>query len=652
MKTEVRTSGEKPPPSWVLAMVEIVVKYLAIAWSAFQLFVAYKGELPAMEQRGIHLAFTLALVFMLNPLSWARGSNRRWLHFWVNVLPGILGVGVAAYVAIDYYNILYYAGSYTTLQIVMGGIGLLVILEAARRTTGPQLPLVCVAFLLYALFGNLAPETIAHKGNSLESLIGYVFYTTEGIFGIALGVSASFVFLFVLFGAFLDMSGGGMLFIELTSGLVGRVRGGPAKIAVVASALFGSISGSAVANVVATGTFTIPLMKKVGYEPRFAAAVEATASSGGQFTPPIMGAAAFLIAELLGISYAAVIVTAAVPAALYYLALFLAVDLEAARTGLKGLRPEEIPSAWIAHRQRWPMLIPPLFLIILLIVMQYSPQLAAFWSIVSLMAFGALKRESRFTPGKFLECLEKGARGAYVVASACACAGIIVGVIMLTGIGVKLSGILVTLAHGNLLVLLFMTMLAALVLGMGLPVTAVYLVVVVMIAPALIQMGVVPLAAHLFVLYFAIISNVTPPFALAAYAAAGIAKSDPMQTGFNAFRLSIAGFLVPFMFIYGSGLLLIGSPLDIAIAIASATMGCAGLAAASVGFLLLPISWFLRVVLLLASCLMMKQGLLTDVVGLTVMLIVLGNQIYRLNRGNVKFREKDERMIGGGVATP
>jgi TRAP transporter 4TM/12TM fusion protein len=475
-----------------------------------------------------------------------------------------------------------------------------------------------------------------------------MYLTTEGIYGLVLGVSATFIYLFVLFGAFLKVSGGGQLFIDIAYGLFGRVRGGPAKVAVVASGLFGTVSGSAVANVVGTGTFTIPLMKSIGYQPHFAGAVEAVASSGGQLMPPIMGAAAFIMSEILQIPYFRICLHALLPALLYYFCAFIMVDLEAAKTGLKGVPSEALPRVGRILRERGLLLLPLPVLIYILAVVQATPMKAAFWAIITtfgliasqtfLNLFRDLGRKGSLSQAgvsllrQTTTAMHEGAVGTLIVASACATAGIVIGITNLTGLGLKLSGILVDLSHGYLLALLVLTMIASIILGMGLPTTACYILLAVLAAPALIKMGVMPIAAHLFVFYFGIISAITPPVAGAAYAAAPLAGVGPMKIGFTACRLGIAAFILPYMWVYGPALLLIGEPLKVALGVVTSVIGIAACACAVQGYMLHRLSVLERILLMIAALLLIKPGWITDGIGLALLLPVIIHQVFSTGR--------------------
>lgn len=492
------------------------------------------------------------------------------------------------------------------------------------------MPLVIVSlvFLAYAFFGGHITGIFASRDFTLNQVVRTLFASTDGIFGMPIGVSASYVVLFILFGSFLQESGGGELFTDVAFGLVGRFRGGPAKAAVVSSCLFGMISGAAVANVVTTGTFTIPLMKKGGYKPHFAGAVEAVASCGGQFMPPIMGAAAFMIATNCDVPYGTVAISAIVPALLYYFYLYISLDAEAKKAGLDGIDPAELPSIKEALKKRGHMLIP-LVVLIYLLVNGYSPGKSVFWSIVLLVVTAAVRKDTRMGWKAIVRAMKNGVYGAASVAIACACAGIISGVISLTGLGLRFSSILIQLSGGNLLIMLLLTMLAAIIMGMGLPTSAAYVILAVLTSPALIELGVTPLAAHFFIFFFACISTITPPVALSAYAGAGIAGADPMKTGWTAFRIGLAGYIVPFLAVYKPAIMLIGTPilpsvLDVTfsvIAVVSMTFAVSGI----LGKKLLPV--YLRIAFgILSALIFLDTGNMVDLIataGIAVLAVVL-----------------------------
>src|SRR5512139_1563971 len=438
--------------------------------------------------------------------------------------------------------------------MVIGAIGTLLTLEAARRIVGLPIVVIASTFLVYAYLGPYFPGFLTHRGYSVERIVSHMYFTTEGILGIPLGVSATFIFLFILFGAFLEKTGIGKLFIDIANAIAGWAAGGPAKVAVITSALEGTVSGSSVANTVGSGSFTIPMMKKLGYRPEFAGAVEASASTGGQIMPPVMGAAAFLMAEFIGIPYIDIAKAAAIPACLYFAGIFIEVHFEAKRCGLKGKAWDQIPRTWTVLKERGHLFVP-LIAIIYILTEGCTPSRAALVGLVLSVVAGAIKKATRMSVPEIFNALEAGARGALGVAIACATAGIIVGVVTLTGLGLKMANGLVELAGGNLLFTLFFTMITSLILGMGVPTTANYIITSTIAAPALIQLGVHPLAAHLFVFYFGIIADITPPVALAAFAGAGIAKADPMKTGITATKLAIGAFITPYIFVYNPSML-------------------------------------------------------------------------------------------------
>ncbi|NLJ34517.1 MAG: TRAP transporter permease [Firmicutes bacterium] len=608
-------------------LVATLIFLIAVAMALFHLYTAGFGILQAMKQRAVHISFSFVLVFLLYPIS--KKSDKSGVPFY-DYLLAALGVSIGAYILFNYNQLVLRAGNPTQMDLVMGFFAILLVLEATRRSIGPELPIVAIAFLLYAYFGPMLPGLLGHRGYDLRRIIYHTYLTTEGIFGTPMSVSSTYVFLFILFGAFLDKTGVGKFFIDMAFSLTGHMRGGPAKTAVVASCLMGSISGSSVANTVTTGAFTIPLMKRVGYKPHFAGAVEAAASTGGQIMPPVMGAAAFIMAEFTGIPYLEIIISAAIPAILYYLAVGTMVHFEACKLGLKGVSRSELPQARDVLVKIY-LLLPVVFIIYFL-VRGFTPFKAAYWGIIGTVIIGIvdviveyfLHHEGQINARQYIEsmidALADGAKGAVSVAMACATAGIVVGVVTLTGLGLKVATLIITLAGGNLLLTLFFTMVASIILGMGLPTTAKYIVLATMAAPALTQLGVPLMAAHLFILYFGVIADVTPPVALAAYAGAGIAGANAMQTGFTALKLALAGFLIPFVFALSPDLLLIETTaLDATFAFVSASIGIVALAAAVENYLLTYCKFFERILLLAAALALINPGLYTDAFGVVVL---------------------------------
>ncbi|WP_166264103.1 TRAP transporter permease [Marinobacter caseinilyticus] len=603
------------------SLFEATVTTVCVAWSSFQLYTAATGVLPALQQRSVHLMFALFLVFLIYPFNPTRDDLKHRFSF-EKVGLALISIIPVAYVAINYHDLWTQTNAATSFQTVLGLTLILLILEAARRSIGWAIPGIGVAFLGYAYFGDYFPFIISHRGYSLGEIALYQALSLQGVFGVALGVVATFIFLFILYAALLNVSGAGQLFIVIATRLFGGVRGGPAKIGIVASALFGSISGSAVANVAGTGNFTIPLMKKLGYSGRFAGAVEAVASSGGQFMPPLMGASAFLIAEVLAVPFWEVALAATVPAVLYYLALFFMVDLEAAKKGIKGVSKDEMPAVRPALAQSWHLLVSPVVLVYLLLFLQWSPMSAAFWTIIITLIAMVINPKNRVSISQVIEIMRQGALGTLEVTVACASVGMVVGVILQTGLGYQLSSLLIGASGGSLLALLFLTMCASLILGMGLPTVAAYLVLSVTVAPALIELGVNALAAHLFIFYFGIISAITPPVALASLVAAGIAQEKMWPTSITAFRLGIAAFILPFMFAYNPALILQGGITEIVLGIGSAVLGIFALSVGLQRYFLAPLGVWSSCVAVVGALLLIVPEQRTDLLGMGIIVLL------------------------------
>ncbi|WP_245779613.1 TRAP transporter permease [Desulfoscipio geothermicus] len=538
-----------------------------------------------------------------------------------------LAVASGVYILLFYQDIVMRAGAPNTPDLIFGIIMVLLILEATRRATGWVLVIIAGAFLLYNFLGPYIPGLLGHKGYSIGRVISQMYLTTEGIFGVPLGVSANYIFLFIFLTSMLERLGMGDFLLRLAMALMGRFTGGPAKTAVLASGFMGSLNGSAVANVVGTGTFTIPLMKRNGYKPHFAGAVEACASSGGQLMPPIMGAAAFIIAEFLSIPYIEVVVAAIIPAALYYLCVLFGVHFEACRLGLTGLPKSELPSARKVLKEGWYFLVPLGVLVFFLAVLQYTPIRSGFYAIISMFIVSFATRESRISWERFRDGAIMAARNTITVALACAAAGLVIGSINLTGAGLKISSVIVAASGGTLWLALLLTALVALIMGMGLPTTAAYIVAGTMAAPALIDMGVLPLAAHLFVFYFAIISAITPPVALAAYAAAGIAKDEPMKIGITACKIGLAAFIVPFLFAGQPALIGVGDGWHIAWSTFTALIGVMALAGGCIGFVVRKALWWERTLLICGALLSLHPVVITDTIGLGMIVVALASNI-------------------------
>ena len=615
----------------------MVIVFLAIAMSCFHYYTAGFGLLAAQKQGAVHLAFTLVLVLLLYPAksSMSKTSGIPWYDY---ILAG-LGAMSALYLVVNYTALTERAGMPTQIDLIMGGILIAMLLEATRRISNPVLPGLAVFALLYCYFGRYMPEMFSHRGFTVERIINHMYLGTEGIFGTPLEVSSTFVFMFILFGSVLEKTGMGKFIIDLSLAMAGGTTGGPAKVAVVASGLMGTISGSSVANVCTTGMFTIPLMKSVGYKPYFAGAVEAVASTGGQIMPPVMGAGAFIMAQFLGVPYLQVAVAAIVPALLYYFAVMVQVHFEACRLGLKGLPKEQLPHLWKLLKDKGFLLLP-LGAIIYLLLAGYTPLFAAFWGINVSVLLSWLKKETRLTPVRLMEAFEAGARGALSVACACACVGMVVGMGTLTGLALRIAGAIVTLAGGKLILTLFFTMCASILLGTGLPTTANFIVTSTMAAPALLQLGVPPIAAYMFVFYFGIAADLTPPVALAAYAGAGIAGDDPMKTGAVAFKLALAGFIVPYVYVYNPILLFVdATPVAMTQAVITALIGVFLLAMCTIGFYRAPMAWWARILALGGALGLLVPGTVSDAAGLSVLVFLFILQ-------TAKAKKKDTLLPG------
>jgi TRAP transporter 4TM/12TM fusion protein len=617
----------------------IIITILAVSMSAFHFYTGGFGLILALKQRAIHLAFTLALVFLLYPFGGKKSDDEKGIHKipFYDVIFSILGVLVCMYLVVFYDQLVVRAGLPTMLDLIVGGLTILLVLEATRRSIGLSLVIVVIVFLAYAFVGPYVPGYLAHRGYSFIRVIDHITTGTEGVYGIPLSVSSTFVFLFILFGAVLSKSGMGKFFIDLSLSLAGGSTGGPAKVAVIASGFMGSINGSSVANTVTTGSFTIPLMKSIGYRRNFAGAVEAAASTGGQILPPIMGAAAFIMAEFLGIPYIRIAVVAIIPALLYFLSVLMMVHLEAKREGLEGLPKDKIPDIKVTLLERGHLLIP-IGILVYLLVRAYTPLFAAFWAIVSTVAVSMLRKATRMNLKDFIDGFEDGAKGALGVACACASAGIIIGVVTLTGIGLKIANSLVMLGGGNLFLTLFFTMIASILLGMGMPTTAKYIILSIMAAPALVELGVHPIAAHLFILYFGVIADLTPPVAVAAYAAAGISGGDSMKTGFIAVRLAIAGFMIPYVFCFDSGLMGIDTTFfHTTLLILTSFAGIIALGSAAGGYLLARTKIHERIILIISAFVLLRPTYLTDVIGIILLASVILMQLSR--------KKKEEALL-------
>jgi len=605
-------------------LVRLAATIIAVAMIVYHMWIIAFGAPEAILFRGMHLLFALTLVFLLYRLTVAEDGQPPSLFDYALL---VLGAAPILYLFLNYsyvVNRIYYIDDLSTADMIMGTILVLVVLEATRRVIGLALPVTAVVFLIYGLFvARLQPM----------QLLDQLYMTTEGIFGIPLSVSATYVLIFVLFGAFMERTGTGQLFMDFAMALTGHTAGGPGKVSVVSSSLFGTISGSAVANVMVDGPISIPLMKRSGFPPHFAAGVEAVASTGGQIMPPIMGAAAFVMAEFLGVSYGQVIIWALIPAILYYVACFAAVHFEAKSRNLVGVPRAELPQIGAVFRERGHLFIPVL-VILFVMYSGYSAPLAALYGVLACFPVAALRRSTRgyVNLPNFIEACYDGARNALSVALACAAAGIVIGVVTLSNLGIVFTQFVVHLSQDTLLLALILTMLAGIVLGMGMPTTPAYIIMTALLVPALIKLGVVTPAAHMFAFYFAILSAITPPVALAVYAAAGIAKADLWSSGWAAVKISAASFIVPFMFVYEPSLLMIGDWPTIVWRFVASCIGVGMFAGGLHGYFLTRALLWQRAVLVAAGLTLIVPDLLTDAIGFGLGIVVVASQMLERRR--------------------
>mgnify|MGYP001372337070 FL=1 len=634
-----------------------LIAFILVCMSGYHFYASGFGLIRELLHRGIHLSFVLSLVFLL--FSATKSNKKGKARLWYN-LDGIpftdLILAVLATIAALYLPLLSPAalaqrvGNPSSLDILMGSSLLILTLEATRRSVGITLPIIGLIFIAFAYFGPWMPGALKHGGSSWIGIINHLYMTNQGIYGVAIGVMAQYVFLFILFGVLAMRIGLGQLFIDLAMVVAGRYSGGPAKVAIFSSAFMGTISGSSIANTVTTGALTIPAMKRVGYPAQFAGAVEATSSTGGQITPPILGAAAFIMVEYLEIPLRDILAAALFPALLHYFGIFIMVHLEAKKLGLRGLRAEEVPKFSIVLRDHWLSIIP-LITLVYLILSGRTPDYAAVYGIISCVVIGFLNPVNRLSFRDLWDSLAKGAKNTLAVGSAAATVGIVVGIVTLTGVGFRLGYVVVqtatdigtflsalpllgyfTVMQWALFISLILIAFSCIIMGAGIPTTATYIILVAVAAPALAQLQVEPLVAHFFVFYYGVLADITPPVALAAYAAAGISGANPFKTGNTAFRLGIAKALVPFVFVYSPALLLVVDGFTwwlFTVTLLGAMLGIASLGIAFSGYLLTHLKTWERWWVAIASFLFIAPGLTTMAVGMVLMLPIAIMQIKR-----------------------
>lgn len=599
------------------------VAIIAIVWSLFQLYQAGIEPLTAQVQRAIHVAFALGLTFALVRVG---KDSKNIIIRNLDYLFVILSLGSGLYIYLEMERLvsrIQFVSELTTMDYIVCIVVVLLVIEASRRTLGYTLTIMSFIFVAYAFLGPYLPGLIGHDGLSLKRMVEVMYFSLDGILGVPIGVSTDYVFYFVLFAAFLELSGGGQLFIDLAIRATKRSKGGPAKAAILASGGMGTISGSAVANVASTGIFTIPLMKRIGFPARYAASIEALASTGGQILPPIMGAAAFLMADTLGIPYAEIALAALIPALIYFAMLYVSVHLNAGKLGMKkgatGLEEVEKKKEKILDKIH---LLLPLVILIYLIFAGKTLSLAAFYSILSVVIISYFRKSTRMGITQVLDALASGAKQAIQVAIPCAVAGIIVGVIIHSGLSVKFSSLIIEMSLGITFLSVILVAVGCILLGMGMPTTSAYIMAAVLLAPSLQQLGFEPLVSHMYIFYFACFSMITPPVALASYSAASIAKSDANQTGFSAFYMALPMFVVALSFVYNPALFLIGSPMEIIIASSSTMIGAIILSSALIGYLLTNLTILMRVFLALLSISLMVPSNLINVIGTIIFLAI------------------------------
>ena len=633
-KTRFSSLLQRPPEDFCIIALAFII-------ALYHIYCALFGVKVPMQFRPIHLGFLLPIAFLRKAIPQPQEPHflGKRIVLWAFALLSFTSCAYISFFSYERYSLrMYLVSPVETLDYVFGFILIVSILVATKITIGWPLAILAGLSVIYLRVGAYLPAGLGHIGYNWEKIIDMEFMSTNGIWGIPLASSASFIFLFMLFGSLLESSGTGAFLIDWATGLFGSQRGGPAKIAVVSSGLLGMISGSPTSNVVTTGVFTIPMMRKVGYAPEVAGAIEATASTGGQIMPPIMGAAAFILAEFTGTPYLKVAAAAAIPAFLYYLSTLMQVHFHACKKNLGGLPKSELPNSKEIFCKNWNQLLP-IVILIGLMMSGFSTHYSAVWAIFSIPICGLLKKHTRMSFGTIISSIIDGSKSAVMVAIACAASGIVIGAFNMSGLAIRLTSAIVGLSGTSLFLALLLTMLAALILGMGIPTTAAYITCVAVVAPALTKLGIETFVAHMFVLYFAVISSITPPVAIAAYAAAGLTKADPIKIGLHACRLGIIAFFVPYMFVYQPALLLIGGWLQILQALVTSTFGTIVLASALEGWAFTRMGKVDRILMGIAGLLCIYPETYSDLVGIVVAFILLMRKIKKNHRRKPDFSQ-------------
>lgn len=607
-----------------------ICKIIFIVTSCLYLYTAGFGSMDEMIQRCVLILVAGFAVFLTKPITFGKDKRRNTLTRTLDWVFALAMVATCVYIMVVWPDRSVSTRAKPMADSVIGTIMIAVLLLATYKTTGWPLVITCVVFLIYALVGPYMPGFLGHKGYTWTRIAETMYVSTQSIFGVPAGIAATYIVCFVIFGSFLETFGAGQWFVDIAFAGAGRFRGGPAKTAIASSALMGMISGSPAANVVTTGTFTIPLMKRMGFKPHTAGAVEAVASTGGMFTPPIMGAAAFMMAEFLGVNYSTVAGSAIIPAVLYYLSALLVVDSIAVKEHLLGLPSKELPSVRKVMRERGLMGLPIVFIIVVILI-GWSPMKAAFYATVLTFLLSLLSKETRPDVKRFFEALESGTKSVTSITISCAAAGIIVGILQLTGLATRMSVQLVNLSGGNIYVAAVLTAFITIILGCGMPPTPTYVILATCLVRPLTEMGATPLAAHMFIFMFACVGALTPPVAITAYTAAAIAKSNPNKTGFASFRMGIVAYIIPFIFLLNPAILLEGDTVEVILAAATAILGVFCLTGAIEGYMFRYWSIVSRVLLGAASLMMMIPGTVTDLIGIALVAIafVLDKLIFK-----------------------
>lgn len=601
-----------------------IMEGLLVAFALYVFWMTLIATPPEQVRRASFLGLLVFLGFLLYPIKKNHASRVNTIP-WYDVLFALLGSGSYFYYVFNFEAIVAKAVNIGTVEIAVGVMGLVLLVELCRRVVGLPILVVAGGFITYAFV----------SGHTVKRVIHQLFYTTDGIIGTPLGVCATFIVLFIILGSFLEKAGIGTFFIDLANSVAGHASGGPAKVAVISSALEGMYSGSSVANTVGSGSVTIPIMKQTGYKPEFAAAVEAAASTGGQIMPPIMGAAAFLMAEMTDTPYAVIAMTAILPALLYFTGIFMMIHFEAKKLGLKGLPKETLPNFWKLLWKKGYLFLPIVTLVVLMSLGR-TPAYSAVYAIFTAVVVSMFSKETRLTPKTFGEALANGSKNTMGVAVACAMAGIIVGIVTLTGLGQDLLNVLMSVAGTSKLLALFLTMVSCIILGMGVPTTANYVIMATITAPIVMSMGVPMLAAHMFVFYFGIVADITPPVALAAYAGSAIAHSDPFKTGVLATRLAITAFIVPYIFAFNPAMLLIDTtPLEVGRIVLTSLLGIYGVAAGMEGYMFTRMAPWERLVILAGGLMLIDPNMITDVVGVAVIAVMIMGQRTKMKKAEL-----------------